>query len=311
MVAFGLLALAPSRGQAQLAQRNTSAVRAPNVGFGAETFGGLEGTRDESGMLFAPPSAGDADMGEQALYLPQTGYDPLTASLQGLGLYTSNAGLSEENEAEDFYTYSEAALHYLPRITSNLFGDVSANYGLYRYTSDSSLDFNNLETSAGAIRIFPDLRNLAVWSRYNYTYLADAHDGHDELLTDHSLEAGLYFPVPMGKRHFAFGSYVSEFSLSGSPEFVRRNEHGITLGYAFLPTDKLNLSAYYQFFVYDFTERGRLDLLQDIGMAVEYKVTQNIDIRLQASYSFNQSNIEEGDYVVGEAGASLNLAFKF
>ncbi len=157
----------------------------------------------------------------------------------------------------------------------------------------------------------PALNNLVAWTNYNYTRLTEGHDGHNELLTDHSVEVGLYYPVPIGDKHFAFGSYLSEFSLAGNPEFVRRNEHGLTLGYAFLPTDKFELSTYYQFFVYDYVERGRLDLLQDVGLTVKWKVSDKVDIRLQASYSDNDSNILGGDYIVGEAGASVNFAFKF
>ena len=202
-------------------------------------------------------------------------------------------------------------LRYTPRITDSLFGDISASYGFYRYNDDSSLDFDSLESSAGLIKIFTELNNLVAWSNYNYTRLTDGHGDRNELLTDHSVEVGLYYPVPIGEKHFAFGSYLSEFSLGGEPEFTRRNEHGLTLGYAFLPSEKLELSTYYQFFVYDYLERGRLDLLQDVGLAVKWKLTQNVDIKLQTSYSVNDSNILGGDYSVGEAGASLNVSFKF
>ena len=308
---IGLLILSLSSAPAQLSQRNTDAVRAPDVGLGAEIFGGLEGKRDDAGTTFAPESPGDADLGEQAIYRPLAEYDPFAVSILQQGLYTSNAALSDRNAAEDFYSYSEAAFRYTPRITSSLFADISTSYGLYRYNDDSSLDFDSLESSAGLINIFSELNNLVAWTNYNYTRLSDAHGDRNELLTEHSIEVGLYYPVPIGEKHFAFGSYLSEFSLGGDPEFTRRDEHGLTFGYAFLPTEKLELSAYYQFFVYDYRERGRLDLLQDVGLAVKWKLTKSVDVKLQTSYSVNDSNILGGDYSVGEAGASLNLAYKF
>ena len=311
MLTVGHLVFAPMQSVAQLSQRNTSAVRAPDVGLGAELFGGLEGSQSEEGTAYAPESPADADLGEQVVFQPQAEYEPLTLSIQGLGIYTSNAGLTEVDEVEDFYSYSEAAFRYVPRFTEKLFGTFSADYGFYRYTDHSSLDFDSLEASTGLMRVFPELNNLVAWTNYEFTRLTEAHDGHNELLTDHSLEIGLYYPVPIADRHFAFGSYLSEFTLGGEPGFASRDEHGLTLGYAYLPTDKLELSTYYQFFVYDYRERGRLDLLQDVGLAVKWKLNKSFDIGLQTSYSVNDSNIRGGDYVVGEAGASLNLAIRF
>ncbi len=63
---------APSQASAQLSQRNTTTTRAPDVGLGAEVFGGLEGKLNDSGTTFAPESPADADLGEQAIIQPVT-----------------------------------------------------------------------------------------------------------------------------------------------------------------------------------------------------------------------------------------------
>lgn len=308
---LGLAVISPAAAWAQSAQQNTNALRPPDVAAGAELFGGLEARQDESGATLAPESPGDSDLGEQVILQESNQYQPLTISLQQRGVFTSNAGLTEHAELDDLYSYSELDIRYIPRITNRVFGNFSANYGLYRYSDHSALDFDSLETSAGLMGLFPGFNNLVAWTNYNYTRLSDGQFGHGELLNDHSLELGLYYPIPIGERHFAFGSYLSAFSLAGEPEYTRRDQHGVTLGYVFLPVEKVELSAYYQLFAYDYRKGGRRDLFHDLGLGVEWEITRNINVGLQGSYTINDSNIRGGDYTVGELGASLNVVVRF
>lgn len=305
------MAFAPGAGWAQLAQRNTDAMRSLDETPGSELFGGLNPSRNEEGATIAPESPGDADLGEQVVFEDAARYDPLEISLRGLGLFTSNAGLTDGDELDDFYTYSELSIRYIPQITDTVFGNFASSYGRYLYGDNSSLDFDTLETSAGLMAVLPELHKLVVWTNYNYTRLSDGDDGQDELLHDHSVEVGLYYPVPIGEKHFVFGSYLSAFSLAGNPENLRRHEHGFTLGYAFSPVEGVEISAYYQVFLYDFLEDGRQDLLHDLGLGLQRHVTRNIDVGLQVSYTLNDSNTSGGDYAVGELGGLLNVSIRF
>jgi hypothetical protein len=293
----GLLTFAPASARAQSAQQNTNAIRPPDVTAAAALFGGLQAEQNEDGTTSAPTSPGDADLGR--------------ISLQTEGNFTSNAGLTDSAELEDFFIYSDLGVRYIPRITDTVFGSFSANYGLYRYNDHSSLDFDSFETTGGMMKVFSELDNLVVWANYGYTRLTEGHGGRDELLADHSLELGLYYPVPIREKHFAFASYLSSFSVAGDPDFARRNEHGLTLGYAFLPTKDVEFSAYYQVFYYDYLRNGRRDFLHDIGLRLERNFGRGVSVGLQASYSFNESNIRDGDYVVGEIGASLVASIQF
>ena len=308
---IGFLVFTATAARAQLAQQNTNAVRPADIIAAAELFGGLNAEQNEDGTMSAPASPGDADLGDQVIFQSPNQHRPLTVSLQAQGNFTSNAGLTDADELEDFYLYSELNLQYIPRITDTVFGNFSANYGVYRYADHSSLDFDSLEATAGLMKVFPELKELVVWANYNYTRLADGHGSHDELLADHSLEFGIYHPFPIRDDHFAFVSYLSSFSVGGDPDAARRDEHGLTLGYAILPTEQVEFSAYYQIFFYDYIKDGRHDLLQDIGLGLEWKTGRGISVGLQASYSFNDSNTSGGDYVAGELGASLFVALQF
>ncbi|MGI9244534.1 MAG: hypothetical protein ACR2RV_27280 [Verrucomicrobiales bacterium] len=259
---------------------------------------------------YAPLSPGDADLGEQRVLTSLEEYQPFNFLLTQQAVWTDNAALTENAELSDFYSNTGLRLSYVPLIAANTFGEISAGYSFYRYSDYSTLDFDDLEASLGLIHVFRDLSDLSIWLRYNYTRLLTARD-HSELFTDHSVEFGLYFPISLGPRHLAFGSYRSEFSLDGNPGYASRNEHGITIGHEYKPFDRVSLASYYRIFLNDYRERGRDDLLQDLGIALTTHLTGNIDLVLSASYSWNDSDERGRDYEAGDAGAIISLNIDF
>jgi hypothetical protein len=259
---------------------------------------------------YAPSSPGDPDLGEQYILRPQGGYQPFNFQLTQRALWTDNAALTDADELSDFYSDTELRLSYLPQIAANTFAEISAGYAFFRYADHSELDFDDLEASVGAIHVFRGLNDLSLRLRYNYERLLSGRS-HDELFTDHSLEIGLYYPIALGPRNFAYGGYSSEFSLAGNPGYAARDEHEFIIGYTYSPTDRIELSSYYRLYVHDYVEGGRTDLLQTAGLYVTTHLTERIDLVLSASYSTNDSDLRGGDYDVGEAGAIVSLNFEF
>ncbi|MEM9478476.1 MAG: hypothetical protein AAGA58_02315 [Verrucomicrobiota bacterium] len=303
-------AILASWAQAEEAAQNTSLLERPDISFGASIFDDLDPMTDPAGFAYAPSSPGDSDLGDQLILMPQGNYKPFSFRLNQQGIWTSNAGLTETDELDDFYSRSEVAFSYIPQITGNTYGEFNVDYSFFRYADNSVLDFDSLEASVGVIHVFRELNDLSAWFRYNHIRLLSARD-HDELFTDHTLEVGLYKPVILGRKHLLFGSAASEFSLNGNPGFAERHEHSATFGYSFFPTDKIDLSAFYQFFVLDYTEDGRTDLLHTAGLSASAQLRQGIDLVLSGSYSINDSNIDGGDYEVGDVGASISIEVQF
>lgn len=259
---------------------------------------------------YAPISPGDPDLGEQRVLTTLEDYQPFDFLFSEQAVWTDNAALTESAELSDFYSNTGLRLSYLPLIAANTYGEISAAYSFYRYADYSTLDFDDLEASLGVIHVFRDLSDLSFWLRYNYTRLLTARD-HTELFTDHSVELGLYFPISLGPRHMAYGSYQSEFSLDGNPEYASRNEHGVTIGYEYRPLDRLSLASYYQFYVHDYRGSSRDDLLQNLGIALTTHLTDTIDLVLSGSYSLNDSDQDGRDYEAGDAGLILSLNIEF
>ncbi len=274
---------------------------------------GFDPWGDPTNSEFAPSTSGDADLGEQLVLMPQDGYRPFSFRLTQSVFWTDNAGLADLDVftgLEDVYSTTDLRFSYLPQIAGNTYGEISAGYAFYRYLDHSVLDFDRLEASAGLIHAFRDLNDLSAWLRYNHTRLLTARD-HDELFTDHSIELGLYYPIPLGARHLVFGSYSSEFSLDGNPSRASRHEHGLTAGYRYSATDRLEFAGHYRFYLFDYLEGGRTDLLHSAGLSLTARVTDRIDIVASANYSLNDSNLAGFDYEVGDYGASLSLKLEF
>ena len=223
------------------------------------------------------------------------------------GRWTSNAALTDGNEIDDFYWRFGAGATYLPRIVGNLYGEVSADYEWYRYTDNSWLDFESLDARAGLTHVFRDLGDLSVWARYRYERLAD---GSDELFSDHSIEVGLFKPVPLRRDHFLYIGWLSEFSLDADPSYAGRHEHSLLGGYQYTIFDDLKFGTYYRFAVHDYDEGGRDDLNHEIGAYIDYDITDSITFRISGSYYINDSDLPGADYEAGTAGGIAGFRIK-
>lgn len=295
---------------ASFAAHGESLLEPERISSRQSLFEGFDLWEDSKGSTHAPASPGDFDLGEQLLLMPQSVYEPLSFRLRERGTWTTNAALTEENALDDFYSHTEAGVGFVPKILDNTYAEVRAEYGIYRYAEHSALDFDSVEGGLGLIQLMPNLQNATGWLRYNHLRLLSGR-GHDEIFTDHSIESGLYYPVPLGPRHSAFASFASEFSIDANPGYAQRHEHRLTLGHNLRPTDRLDISTYYQFSVLDYTEVERTDLLHVAGLALTAHLTKAVDLTLAGTYSMNDSDVTGGDYEVGDTGASISIKVNF
>ena len=257
---------------------------------------------------YAPRSPGDSDIGDQLLLLPTDLYDPFTFYGGVEGRWTSNAALTDDDELSDYYWRYGVGATFLPHITGNLYGEVSANYDWYRYTSNDFLDFDNLDARAGLTNVFRKLGDLSVWGRYHYSRLTE---GSNELFTDHSIDIGAFKPFAFRRDHFFYASWISEFTLDANPSFAGRHQHSLLGGYNYTPTDKLSFGLYYRFGLYDYSNVSRTDFNHEVGASIDYDITDTIALRLSASYNLNDSDLDGADYEAGTAGGLAGIRIQF
>ena len=302
-------ALAPNAGAQDSQVRTRDADSA--YGYNIDDLGpGLAFKIDAAGQAHAPPSPGDSELGEQVMLIPASSYRPLTLLAQISGQWTSNAALTDTDELEDFYVRSEVGAAYLPRLTGNLYGELSAGYEFYRYTDHSRLDFDSLEARTGLVHVFRELGDLSAWARYNYTRLTSGR-GHDELFTDHGIEVGFFKPISISARHSGYFSYISEFSIDANPGFSQYHRHSAIVGHEWLATDKLSVRSFYEGAYLDYHERGRDDFAQYLGLSVSYDITRTISVSVGGTYTINNSDIAGGDYESGNVGGTLGFKIKY
>ncbi len=261
-----------------------------------------------SARMHAPESPGDTDLGEQLLLQPVNSYRALSIYASGNAHWTSNAALTESDKLEDFFWRHNSGATFLPHLTGNLYGEISGAYGSYHYADNSDLDFEALDTGGGLVNIFPNLGNLSLSTRYNYT----RYSGNgEELFSDHSIEIAAFKPIPLGLYHYFYFGWESDFSVDADPGYAQRHEHSITSGYHYSPAEKLSLEIYYRFAINDYDSSGRTDLNHTVGAAVGYHLRDNLLIRAAASFVVNDSDMSGADYQATTAGATAGIILKF
>ncbi len=274
----------------------------------AETI--LNFRTDATGSMRAPFSPGDSDLGDQIILMPEESYLPWRLFAIGGGEWTSNAALTDDDELDDFLWRAEVGGVFTPHITGNLFGELSANYEFFRYQDNSRLDFDSLEASAGLVHVFRGLGDLSTWGRYDYTRLTETGD-YSELFTDHAIELGLLWPVPITGKLDGYLSHISHLSIDANPGHSQYNEFSFIVGGQYGITDRIALNFYYEFAVFDYHEGGREDLNHHVGLAATASLTENVDFVISGTYTLNDSNLADADYEVGTAGAFLGLNVRF
>ncbi len=258
---------------------------------------------------YAPLSPGDDDLGEQLLLYRADQYRPLRLHGGTEGHWTSNASLVDDGERDDFFWRFAAGADFVPHLTGNLYADLGANYGWFRYDSLAELDFEALDARAGLLHVFRDAGDLSVFARYRFTHLTGSGGAGGTLFEDHALELGAYRPVPLWRDGAGYLAWVSSFALDADPDYARRDEHSLLAGYRHLFTDRLSAGAYYRFSVHDY--RGRTDLNHQLGAHLDFRLNALAALRASAGYRLNDSDLAGADYQAFSAGANLGVAIEF
>lgn len=261
--------------------------------------------------VFAPESESDKDLGIQLVMQPQDAYDPFFLSTYAGYAYTTNAGLDDDGGDTDHIFQSSALASYRPILFGNVYGDFQVRGSLFRYEDRSDLDFESFEGGAGIIKVFRSLSDLSASVRYTYT----EYSGLDPIVSDsyseHGVEAGLFKGHMISRNQFAYASWMSEFSVDGEPDYTRRDEHMMSLGYRLTPMPDWKVELFSRTAFHNYTEVSRQDWNQSFGGALTYNFTPNIYVSAYVAWTANQSNLDTRDYEVWNPGIRIGGNWKF
>lgn len=293
------------------AQTDTTAFRAEQARQFRKTPGLREDTASQVENIVtseAPASPGDPDLGEQVILKKQEKPQPFSLFGTLSGFYTSNAALTNRNEADDLFAVAEIGVGYQQRLTSDFVAEINVRQAMFRYDEFDELDFESLNAGFGLTYVLRPLWNIALSARYNFNRLTDGSD-HHEFFTNHTLTLGLLKTFSFSKAHYGYAGYASIFGWS-DPVAPQRDEHGIFLGYRASLTRSLSTELYYRIAIFDYVD-GREDLNQTLVAVARYDATSWLSFSLSASLGWNNSDRDVFDYEVFNAGAGIAAAVNF
>jgi len=259
---------------------------------------------------FAPPSPADEDLGEQRLLVEDQRYQAFTLFANASEFYTSNARLTNGGGPGDWFTALQFGAAYVPRLTGNLFGEITAVQQLFRYAELSDLSFNSLDLGAGLIYVIRDLDDLAVIARYNYNLLTNA-SADQPIFYQQTIRLGLQKPFVFSRAHSATLGLITDLNLDGWPDYALRNRFGLLGSYQANLTRRLQANLFYQVAYLPFVESDRRDWNQILSAGLAWNFNEFFSVSASVSASFNDSNESFYTYSVLNTGGGLSAVIKF
>ena len=265
-------------------------------------------TSPEAGSI--PSSPADPDLGDQRILLPDDRYKSLTLFSNISEFYTTNAALSNGGEQSDWFTAMQFGAAWVPRITGNLFGEVTAMQQLFRYANLSGLSFNSLDLGAGLIYVVRELDDLSVFARYNYNLLTNA-SSDSSLFYQQTIRLGLNKPFVFSRAHSATVGLIADLNLDGWPDYALRNRFALLTGYQVNLTRLLQANLFYQIGYFPFAATARRDWNQLVSLGFTLNINPRFSINTSISGGFNSSNDDFYTYSVLNTGIGVSANYKF
>jgi hypothetical protein len=172
---------------------------------------------DDEETVAASPN--DPDLGEQAILKRSERYRAFTVYASVPLSYTSNVALSRTGEQEDLLFTPNVGFAWAPKLTSNLYGNISLGQQFFEYDEFSELNFGSLDMRAGFTYIVPQLRNLLLRADYAYNRLTS--DGYHEFFWNHSLNFAAEMPFRIGRAQQISVGFDTSFSIDASQPVCR------------------------------------------------------------------------------------------
>jgi hypothetical protein len=223
-------------------------------------------------------------------------------------LYTDNAALTPRDKIDDVLFVTSAAISWTPRINPHLEGQLAAHTSIFRYSSTSVLDFENLGFS-GALFWTPEHSSNIVFSaRFDFIELLDRHSR--QLLRDHELTLG-------AERNFAVAKHqtltLGAILMGGvaEPVSAQRQQAGVFADYHWQITKALELDLFYRLAGYFYNRADRTDCNQVLSASIRYRLSRYADLNGFITFASNRSDTTEFDYDAMTAGGGVVLTFRF
>jgi hypothetical protein len=258
---------------------------------------------------FAAQSPGDDDLGQQIILKSKNVYQPLSIYLGTEADYTSNVGLSENFEQEDWFWRTTAGAVYAPRFGNFLVGNLSVSQDIYRYDKFDDLNFESLNLGAGLSCNLWFFYGINAGVEFNYNRLTAEGYG-DEIFSNRSLTLTLSKTFILSRAHYFYVIGAGELGWS-DPEQAARDELTLLAGYHVRLARDFEVDLFYRLGFFHYTEIDREDVNQGVQLALRYNLTKWLSVNASIGGVFNNSDRPGFDYEVLNTTVGAFVSWKF
>jgi hypothetical protein len=259
---------------------------------------------------FAPPSAGDRDLGEQ-LILKEAFRQREFRVLADVNLFsTDNVGNTPSGEKSDTFLGSQLQLGWQPRLAGRWFADFEISQSVFRYDTFDVLDFELFEANATVTHIRPRFGNVILYAGPRFQYFTN-NTFQDELVTTTAMLGGVQKIFLLDRRNsIHFGALVN-WDLSSNVDEVYRREVSVEAAWRFKIMRDLILTPSVRQSFYDYTRVPRDDTMTVAEMNLTWMPKHWMEVSLTGSYVTNDSDIETFDFETITFGGELGVKLRF
>ncbi len=257
----------------------------------------------------------DTDLyGEQEILTRPDRWKPWSVSASLSGEWQSNAPLAPQNETSDYVWRQSLTLGNTWKLSDSWYLNAGATEETSRYDRFDVLDFDRLDGDAGVLWItkpdwHPLLANWVLGTGVSWSRLSEASHFSNELLNNTAITGALVRSFILHPHQSLLVSLTGKVSVDSSEILAQRDEYAAQLAWRaewspYWETTVLARLAYY-----DYEQHADLNWIGSLG--VDYLISRNFRIGLNASWTENKSDIAVFDYQNAALGASLRLQFRF
>jgi len=259
---------------------------------------------------FAAPSPADQDLGEQLLLTKSQRYRPFSINANYATTWTNNAFYTPNNQVSDVFMNGSVGAVALPHIGNNYFFEASARVQVYRFFRNPVLDFNSVTAGAGFLKVFREFGDVGLYARYQYSDLVSPR-GAGELLHEHLIITGVRKMFQFSRAQALFLSAEASFNLGGVPSYALASQYTLFAAHQVQWTRTIQSSLYYQMQTLSFSEGGRTDFRNNVGLSFNYQPYKWLSIYSSTWLGWNASNQSQYNFFAANLGGGVGANISF
>jgi len=259
---------------------------------------------------FDGASTSDDAFGSQVIFKRQDKPQPFSAFAGIEAFVTNNVALAKVAPQRDGFLEATAGASFTQRFAYNLRFDASLVGAAYRYDRFPQLDFQSTEPSAAVTWSPPQLHGAEVLLRYTFTDLTAAPRVR-EFYKSQAILLGAQKVIPFSRSQVVYFGASAQWSFA-EPQPDGRDEYVAYCGYKAQLTRRLSADLFYRYgrYVYRAGD-GRQDNNHTISLGFRYSPTDWFSLSVNGYIAVDRSNQPAFDYDVGNAGLGLEFSFQF